>query len=87
MTVRERRDLLQTSVAEDPDNPRSRRFNVRRGIHGIEVFAAQATQEIGSDVEFHGYPQASAPPKVLRVFRDDGRITDAEYRRLVKLRG
>ena len=88
LTVRERCELLLTSVAEDPDNPRSRRFNVRRGPDGLlRAFAAQATREIDGDVEFHGYPCTRVPVRVLRVFRDDRRITEAEYRKMVKTLG
>jgi hypothetical protein len=87
MTVTERRHLLLTSVPKDPENPRSRRYNIRRSLDGIACFEAKFTRDVGADVEFHGYPCSSVPIKVLRVFRDEGRITDAEYRGLARSLG
>ena len=87
MTLRERRQLLVTSIALDPNEPHSRRFNIRRGTEGLEIFEAKFTQDIDGDAEFHGYPCTFVPGQILRTFRDDGRITEAEYRRLVKTFG
>lgn len=52
---------------------------------GIEIFAAQAHSPAGQEpIELHGYPIAAAPAKVLRVFRDRGEVSEAEYRRLLR---
>ena len=87
MTQRERTRLLQESVAKDPDSPTSQRFAVRRGSSGLEFFTARMTQVVNDDVEYHGYPTSHVPGSVLRRFRDQGRITKADYRRLVKRLG
>ena len=87
LTLRERHELLLASVPENPGDPQSRRYNIRRQVHGLEVFEAKFTREVDGDVEFHGYPCLSVPTRVLRIFRDDGRITGAEYRRMVKTFG
>lgn len=82
LTLAERNELFVSSVAEDPADPYSRRYNVCRAEHGIELFEAQCARE-GDHVVCHGYPTSHVPPKVLRVLRDLGRITRAEYERLV----
>lgn len=87
MTLRERRKLLQDSVAENPDALASRRFAVRRTESGLEFFAAQVTQVENGEIEYHGYPTHWVPGRILRRFRDQGKISDAEYRRLVKRLG
>ena len=88
MTPRERAALLRGSVPEHPDPPSSRRFTIRRGGRGLELFAAQATRTAeDGEVEYHGYPTRQVPGKVSRGFRDRGDITAAEYRRLVKRLG
>lgn len=87
MTPRERKELLRESVAEDPASPMSRRFAVRRSESGPEFFAAQATRTVGDEVEFHGYPTRRVPGSVLRRFKDQGRISQAEYRRLLRRLG
>ncbi len=84
MTVPERNELLETAVPRDPHDPRSRRFNVRRGPDGLEVYDAKWTQAVDGDPEFHGHPATHVPAAVLRAFRDQGKITEAEYRHLVK---
>ena len=87
MSLRERTTLLRDSVAENPDAPDSRRFAVRRTDSGLEFFAAQVTQVVNGAIEYHGYPTHRVPGKILRRFRDQGKISDAEYRRLVKRPG
>lgn len=88
MTPRERTLLLQGSTAEDPDLPTSRRFAVRRNDSGgLEFFAAQHTRIVDGESEYHGYPTQYVPGKVLRQFRDDGVISNAEYRKLIKWLG
>ena len=94
MTPRERAKLLRESIPEHPGSSSSRRFAVRRGSSGLELFAAQATRTAlairtaeDGEVEYHGYPTHRIPGKVLRRFRDRGDITAAEYRRLVKRLG
>lgn len=87
MSLRERAALLQDSIARDPASPTSQRFAVRRGASGLEFFTARMTREVCGDVEFHGYPASHVPAQVLRRFRDQGRITTAEYRRVVRRLG
>lgn len=87
MTLRERHELLLKSVPENPSDPHSRRYNLRRGTTGLEIFEAKFTQEVDDDVEFHGYPCSSVPTRVLRKFRDDGLIMEAEYRRMARTFG
>lgn len=87
MTLQERTQLLRNSVAEDPNLPTSRRFAVRRTDSGLEFFAVQMTRIVDNETEYHGYPTFYVPVKILRQFRDDGIITRAEYRNLVKRLG
>jgi len=85
MGLDERTRLLLESVAEDPEQPTSPRYAFRVGPRGYEWFVGRLTCVTPEgDFEFHGYPTAHVPPCVLRRFRDLGRLTDAEYRRLVK---
>lgn len=84
MTVAERQQLLETAVPETPDDPRSRRYNVRRGGRGLELYDFKWTQDVDGDPEFHGYPTTYLDSKILRQLRDDGTIADVEYKRLVK---
>lgn len=87
MTLRERSELLRGSVAEDPNSPTTRRFAVRRVESGLEFFAAQMTQVVNGQIEYHGYPTHCVPGKILRRFRDQGKISQSEYRSLVKRLG
>ena len=87
MTLRERTELLRESVAEDPGSPTSRRFAVRKGESGPEFFTAQATQTVDGQVEYHGYPVHRVPGKILRQFRDQGKISQSDYRSLLKRLG
>jgi hypothetical protein len=82
LTVAERTRLFLTSIPEDPGNPASMRYNVRRTERGLELYAAQCRED-GGGVECHGYPTTHIPARVLRALRDAGTITDAEYKRLV----
>jgi len=85
MTIAERQDLLETSVAD----PRKAgcRYALRRTDRGLEWFAGRITCYDGDEAVFHGYPTSTVPARVLRLFRDDKRISDAEYRRFAKRRG
>jgi hypothetical protein len=85
MTIQERTALLEASIAEDPDDPRSRRYALRRTPGGLEFFEAKFTcvGESGDD-EFHGHPTDVVSGKVLREFRDRGLISAAEYNWLRK---
>ena len=87
MTLRERTELLRDSVAVNPDSSASRRFSVRRTESGLEFFTAQMTQVVNGEVEYHGYPTRYVPRIILRQFRDQGKISHSEYRRLVKRLG
>ena len=87
MSPQERAALLQDSIAIDPGSPTSQRFAFRRGESGLEFFTARTTQVVNGDVEFHGYPTPHVPGRVLRRFRDQDLISNAEYRSLVKRLG
>lgn len=87
MTLRERTELLRESIAVNPDSPTSPRFAVRRVEAGLEFFTARMTRAVDGEVEYHGYPTHQVPGRVLRQFRDQGRISQAEYRNLVKRLG
>lgn len=87
MTLRERSELLRHSVAENPDSPAPRRFALRRTESGLEFFTAQVTRVVNGEIEYHGYPVGQVPGKILRQFRDQGKISQSEYRSLVKRLG
>ena len=87
MTLRERTELLRESVPEDLESLTSTRFAVRRGMSGLQFFTARMTRIVDGEVEYHGYPTRQVPGRVLRQFRDQGRISRAEYRSLVKRLG
>ena len=84
LQVSERQQLLEHAIAGDPTDPHSRRYNVRRGRAGLEVFEAKWTQDTEGEPEFHGHPASYVPARVLRALRDDGRLTQPEYRRLIR---
>lgn len=84
MTVEERTRLLTDSVPVDPSDPSSRRFNVRRTDTGLEVYDAKCHRVVDGVAEFHGHPATYVPAKVLRDLRDLGRLTEPEYKRLIK---
>lgn len=84
MTVAERNLLLAGSVAVDPDDIHSRRFAVRRTERGLEFFDVKWTQDVDGVPEFHGHPASRVDRRVLKVFRERGLITEAEYNRFRK---
>lgn len=84
MTVAERNELLKASIAVDPSDQESRRFVARRVDGRLELFDIKFTQVIDGEPEFHGHPAQRVPRPVLKAMRDQGVITDAEYRRLTK---
>jgi hypothetical protein len=84
LTIADRNALLEAAIPIDPVSPRSRRYNVRRTLGGLEIYEAKFTEEAAGTVVFHGHPATYVPAKVLRQFRDQGLISAAEYRRLVK---
>ncbi len=84
MTIDERSRLLDESIPEDANDVQSTRYALRRVATGMEWFAARFTQMDADEAVFHGYPADFVPAKVLRRFRDDGRISETEYRRLIR---
>lgn len=81
MTVAERDSLLQASLPEDETNPASRRYAVRRDDTGrLQFFEAKFTEEREGARVFHGHPTRRVPARILRRFRDQGLICQAEYR-------
>lgn len=84
MSLDERERLFRESLPESEVDSRSPRFAFRVGPRGYEWFIARLTQVTDGEPEFHGYPADHVPPRVLRRFRDLGRLTEAEYRRLLK---
>jgi hypothetical protein len=84
LSVAERDELLEASVPHDPADATSRRWTVRRGPNGLELYDIKHTGVIDGTHEFHGHPATYVPAKILKVFRDDGLISRAEYGRLVR---
>ena len=86
MRVDERDELLRASIAEDQgvDSPR---YAVRTTSEGLEWFVARAHSVGADEVEYHGHPVSYVPPRVLRRFRDQGAITERDYRRLIRQLG
>lgn len=87
MTISERKALLNESIALDPSNPTSRRFTLRRGVAGLELFDIKFHDYVNEQPEFHGHPASFVPAAILRAFRESGQISRAEYRRLVRTFG
>ena len=81
MTIEDRDDLLRNSM-EDPNNS-ARRYALRRG-RVLEWFEGKLTEVQGNEPVFHGHPTRRVPARVLRIFRNAGTISDAEYRQMVK---
>jgi hypothetical protein len=84
MTIAERNQLLEDSLPEDPDKLTSRRFALRRGSEGLEWFEGRLTRCEEDEAEFHGYPTGNVPAKVLRRFREQGKLSEAEYRKMIR---
>jgi hypothetical protein len=84
MTVADRNALFLASVPVAPADPRARRFAIRRTTHGLEVYDVKWTRDVDDDPEFHAHPASRVPSVVLKAWRDDGTITQAEYGRLRK---
>jgi hypothetical protein len=84
MPTEEREQLLTDSVPEDPARLDSPRYAFRVGAGGLEWFAARCTRVVDGEPEFHGYPCSHVPIAVLRRFRELNRLTEAQYRRLIK---
>jgi hypothetical protein len=87
MTITERNALLNESIAWDPSNPTSRRFTVRRGQAGLELFDIKFHDYVDGEPEFHGHPASFVPASILRAFSQSGQISRAEYRHLVRTFG
>lgn len=75
--------MLAESV-EDEANASRARYALRSGPGGFEWFAARVTREVEGELEYHGYPCDHVPIRVLRRFRDLGRITPAQYEKFRK---
>lgn len=84
LAVEERDELLATSLPKDGAAPHSRRYNARRTDRGLELYEAKWHADVDGEPEFHGHPTRRVPGRVLRALRDEGKITVAEYRKLVK---
>jgi hypothetical protein len=90
MTLKEREELLRSSVSEDKDPQHPVRYAVRRTANGMEWFTTRLTRRHPDGrVEIHGFPfepgHPKIPPSVLRQMRDAGIINQAEYRQVVRL--
>lgn len=84
LTVEERDDLLARATQVAPGRPDSSRYSMRRGAAGLEFYIGRFTCREGEDIIVHGYPTRRVPAKILRHMRDQGDLTDAEYKRLVR---
>ncbi len=85
MSVEERERLMAESIAEDEAVAGSTRYALRIGPSGLEWFAGCLTRLVEGEPEFHGYPCVHVPIRVLRRFRDLGKITPAQYEKLRKV--
>jgi hypothetical protein len=84
MSVEERERLMAESIAED-DADGSTRYALRIGPSGLEWLAGRLTRLVDGEPEYHGYPCVHVPIRVLRRFRDLGKITEAQYEKLRKV--
>ncbi len=89
MSLAERESLFRESIPIVADDPKSNRVAVRRADHGLELYIGRLTQErADGTLEFHGHPvtpgRPKIPPAALRELRDSGKISEPEYRRLVR---
>lgn len=84
MTVTERNALLASSVPSHAYDPRSRRFALRRTDAGLEAYDVKYTRDVDGEPEFHGHPAARIERSALKVLRDRGDLSPAEYRRLAR---
>jgi len=84
MTVAERNALFEGSVSVAPEDPRARRFAMRRTDAGLEIFDIKYAGDVDGDPEFHGHPASRIDRRVLKALRDGGLITPAEFNRMRK---
>lgn len=84
LSVAERDELLKSSVPVAPDNECARRYALRRSASGLELYDLKFTRIVDGEPEFHGHPASRVPARILRKFRDQGELSPAEYRRLIK---
>jgi len=87
MSISERNALFMESIALNPSDPTSRRFTIRRGQAGLELFDIKFHDYVAGEPEFHGHPASFVPAAILRELNESGRISTAEYRRLVRTFG
>jgi hypothetical protein len=80
MTIADRNQLLENSIAVDPDSQNSRRFTLRRGAGGLEIFDCKCHSVDGDVAEYHGHPATFVPTTVLRAWRDSKAISPSEYK-------
>ncbi len=88
MSIQEREKLLKGSESRDgsPNDPH--RFAIRRIGKTIELYETRLTLQRPDGVtEVHGHPTEQIPPIVLRRMRDNGLITSAEYKQLIRSLG
>lgn len=85
MGISEREALFAGSIPEDPERPDSTRYAFRMSQDGFEWFAARLTRMDAGEPEFHGYPCNHVPIRVLRRFRDLGRLTEAQFEQVRKV--
>ena len=82
-------ELLDQSVSESDDPLDPKRYAVRRLEGKLQWFQTHLTlNHADGRIEVHGFPiepgYPKIPPKVLRKFRDQEVITEAEYNRATK---
>lgn len=85
MTLAERHELLEASVAEDGAEDNPKRWAVWRTNTGVFFYETKPTlTKRDGQIEIHGHPTSRVPPVVLRQMRDVGLISRAEYNRFRK---
>ena len=83
--ISERESLLAESASRSDDDIDPRRWAVRRTRSGLELYESKLTREMpDGSIVVHGHPTRRVPPPVLRLWRDRGKISAAEYNRLRK---
>lgn len=85
LTRRELEELLDESVSADGRSENAHRFALRHTAFGVEIYESRLTRvKPDGTIIVHGYPSLRDPPRVLRQWRDEGKITKPEYNRLRK---
>ncbi len=85
ITIAERGQLLDRSIAKDGAEDNPSRYAIRRSENQIEFYETKLTGTHPNGLmEIHGHPTRRVPPAVLRSMRQEGLLTDADYNKFRK---